>query len=199
MAVAVFLYLQPQRIAKQSELNRVKSQVAAVQGDINRTAIEFDQLAVQQKQFENLKARGFFNNQGRRAAEKSLEQIQQEAGVILAVADIRPGVLADNEEAAKAEYRVLKSPLAIKVTAIDSRDIYRYIYLLDKFFPGHLTYNRIRMERKAEVTGTVLRAIAADMDNPPVLVEAELEMVWSTMIPQSEVITGEAPAPGGAQ
>ena len=199
MAASVFVFLQPQRMKKEAELGRVKAQVATSQSDINRMLVEFDQLEVQQKEFENLKSRGFFSNQGRRSAEKVLEQIQQQAGVILAVADIRPGQLEDNEEAAKAEYKILKSPLAIKVTAIDSRDVFRYIYLLEKSFPGYLTFNRIRMERKAEVTGTVLRAIAADMDNPPVMVEAEIEMVWNTMIPKSEVIPELTQAAGAGQ
>lgn len=194
MAASVYMFLQPQRIKKQSELAGVNGQISTVQSDINRMQIEFDQLAVQQNQFEKLKEKGFFSNQGRRSAEKVFEAIQKQAGVISAIASIQSGTVEDSEEAQKAEHKILKSPVSVKVDATDSIDVYRYIYLLERFFPGHLTFNKITMARKAEVTGTILRSIASG-SNPP-LVEADIDMTWRTMIPQSEVIPDASGAQG---
>ncbi len=190
MATTVYMYLMPQHVKKERELMALKKQVNGVRDDIGRMQIEFDQLADQQNQFEKLKEKGFFYDQGRRKAEIVLETIQKQAGVIAAVATIHAGATEDNDEAKKAEYKVLKSAVQIHVDAVDPVDIYRYIYLLDNFFPGHVQIDGIRMERTAEVTGPVLRGIASGAN--PVLVQADIDLTWRTMVPQAEVIqTGE--------
>ena len=82
MAATLYFYLMPEKIKKNRELSSLRGQISTVQTDIGRMQIEFDQLAVQQAQFEKLQKRGFFSTQGRRVAEKVLQRIQQEAGVV---------------------------------------------------------------------------------------------------------------------
>ncbi len=186
LATSVYLFLIPQEVKKRTELNQLRNKVAGVRGDINRMLVEFDQLALQQNRYEKLKERGFFYNQDRRQAQIVLESIQKQAGVVAAVANIQAGASEDNAEAQKAEYKILSSPMKIHVEAIDPVDIYRYVYLLDNFFPGHIMIQDVRMERTGEVTGPVLRGIASGSN--PVLVQADLNITWRTMVPQSEVI-----------
>lgn len=186
MGAAVYFYLMPEKIRKSQELTSLRGQISTVQTDIGRMQIEFDQLEVQQAQFEKLKERGFFEAQGRREAEKVFQKIQQEAGVVSAVANIQAGSLEDSEEAQKAEHKILVSPVTIKLAAVDDVDVYKYLYLVERFFPGHVTIKKIMLERKSNINNTVLRAIATG--GKPQLVTADIEAEWRTMIPQKDVI-----------
>jgi hypothetical protein len=193
LGAIVYLYLMPEQGKKQRELTGLRGNISTVQTDISRMQIEFDQLEEQQDQFDDLKARGFFGNQGRREAEIVFQKIQSEAGVISAAAKISPGTVEENEEAQKAEHKILVSPVKIDIEAMDDVDVFRYIYLVEKFFPGHVTIQKVTLERQAEITGPVLRSIATNTS--PKLVVAVIEAQWRTMIPQTEVIgfTPEAP------
>ncbi len=197
LAAAVYLYLIPQKIKMEREMSSLGGQISTVQSDINRMQIEFDQLAVQQTQFDKLKERGFFSAQGRREAEKLFQKIQQEAGVVSAVASVQPGSIEDNEEAQKAEHKILVSPVKIQIAAVDDVDVFRYLYLVERFFPGHVTIDKIVLERKSSINNTVLRAIATGAK--PQLVTADIEARWRTMIPQKDVIGAPLQQEGAPQ
>ncbi|MCC7304800.1 MAG: hypothetical protein IT558_00915 [Alphaproteobacteria bacterium] len=180
---------------KEGDLQALNGQLSTMRSDIDRMQLEFDQLQQLQARYEKLRQKGFFFNQGRRQAEKVLERIQREAGVISAVAEIESGTVEDNEEAQKAEHKILTSPVSIEVEATDPVDVFRYIYLLQNFFPGHVTFKNITLSRHSEVTNVVLRAIASGTN--PVLVRADINLVWRTMIPTAEIIQAPSPNPGG--
>ena len=65
MATTVYMYLIPQQVKKERELKKIRGDVNTTRDDISRMQVEFDQLAEQQNQFEKLKAKGFFYDQGR--------------------------------------------------------------------------------------------------------------------------------------
>ena len=197
MGTTVYFYLMPEKIKKNRELSSLRGQIGTVQNDIGRMQIEFDQLAVQQAQFEKLQKRGFFGTQGRRDAEKVFQRIQQEAGVVSAVASIQPGKIEDSEEAQKAEHKILVSPVTIKLSAVDDVDVYKYLYLIERFFPGHISFQKIMLERKANINNTVLRAIATG--GKPQLVTADIQAEWRTMIPQKDVIGAPVQQEGAPQ
>jgi hypothetical protein len=81
------------------------------------------------------------------------------------------------------------SPVKVELEALDDVDVFKYIYLVEKFFPGHVTITKIELERKSQITGPVLRSIASG-DNPQ-LVNAKIEMLWRTMIPLKYVTNTE--------
>ncbi len=186
MGAAVYLYLIPETMRQQSTLQGMKSQISTVESDITRMQVEFSQLAEQQSRFDALKRDDFFSSQSRRQAEVVFEQIQKQSGVVAAVVSVQPGVLKDDEEAAKAEHKILMSPITLKITALDDVDIFRYLYMVKRYFPGHVSLRKIKLERVAEVNGTILRSISSG-SNPP-LVQADVELLWQTMIPQKDVI-----------
>lgn len=185
-AAGVYVYLVPEITAKERELGISRGQISTLQSDISRLEIEFDQLEEQQAEFNRLQEKGFFGAQGRREAELVLEKIQKQAGVVSAVANIKAGELQENEEAAKAEYIILSSPVEVKIEALDDVDVFKYIYLVEQFFPGHVAVTNIDLERKMDVSGPVLRSIASGSNLT--LVEATVQMVWRTMIPKTDVI-----------
>lgn len=195
LGAGVYLFLIPQKIERERELKGVQSSIGSLKTDIDRMQIEFEQLEAQQERFGALKKKGFFSNQGRRDAEIVLENIQRKAGVVSAVASILPGNVEENEEATKAEHKVLVSAVKIRVEAVDDIDIFKYIYLLNNYFPGHLSFEKIDLQRSSNVSGTVLRSIASGSN--PVLAIADIDLLWRTMIPQDQVIGGSQPKEAG--
>lgn len=183
-AYLAYMHLIPQKDIKERELRGVRGQASTLQADIDGLQIEFEQLDEQREEFEVLKKDGFFDGQSRRQAELIFQKIQERSGVISAVASVSAGDFEENVEAEKAGHNILKSPITINIEAVNDLDVFRYIYLVDEFFPGHVAIDSINLERQSDVSGTVLRGIASGK-NPP-LVTAQLELLWRTMIPKDQ-------------
>jgi hypothetical protein len=156
-----------------------------VQNDIDRMQVELEQFAGQQVLFEEYKKDGFFIEQNRRQVQDLFKLIQEKSGVSVATVAVNPASVEENKEAEKADHVILKSTIQVALEALDDQDIYRYLYLIENFFPGHVTVEKVKFERDAEINGTVLRAIAGGKNFP--LVRADLEMVWRTMVPKALV------------
>jgi len=186
LGAGVYLYLIPETQVKERELRSLRGNVSTLRSDIGRMQVEFDQLEAQREEFENLAKDGFFKDQSRRQAEKMFNVIQKRSGVAKAIASVKSGEIEDNPEAKKAEHKILKSPIEIRLEAFDDINIFHYLFLVENYFPGHVSVENIRLERQADVTGTVLRAIASG--KKPALVSAKLDLVWRTMIPEISVI-----------
>lgn len=185
-AAAIYGYIIPENVTSEGKLQTLQRQIATKQSDIERMQIEFEQLDKQQGQFDVLKEDGFFIAQDRTMAREALNQIQDQARVISAVASIDPGVLDNNEEAQKANHKILVSPIEIEIKAFDDGDVYSYIDIMEKTFPGHVSIDSIEIRRTRDVSAAVLRAIATGAN--PELVSAKLALSWRTMIPQDQVI-----------
>lgn len=191
LAAVVYLYLTPEVVKKERSYSSLSSEIGRISGDVQRMQIEFDQLEEQQASFKELEADGFFRNQSRRMAIDVFNEIQEKSNVSTAIASIQAGVIEDNEDAQKASYKVLKSPIQVKIESLDDVDVMNYLFLVDNYFPGHVSIEKIKLSRESDVSGTVLRGIASGA-NPP-LVKAEVDMVWRTMIPESQVIGEDQP------
>lgn len=186
LACAAYLYLEPQNVEQARALSQVNSEVTTLRTDIARMQVEFDQLQIQKEDFQKLETDGFFKNQSRRNAQDVFNSIQKQSGVSLAIAKIDAGKTEENEEAKKAKYKLLMSPVDLKIEAVDDADIYHYLFLIEHYFPGHVSVESLNVKREADVTGTVLRGIASGAS--PALVKANVKMQWRTMIPEDQVI-----------
>ncbi len=186
LAYAVYMVIQPETEAVQTALNAAKSKESTTRQDIANLELEFAQLAKQQAEFDTLKSDGFFSTQSRKDAQKLFLDAERESGIISATVNVKPGAVFENEEAKKAEHVLLVSPVDIMIKAVDDTDIYKYIYLLEQSFPGHISTKNLVMTRKGQINDTTLRAIAS-RSNPP-LVEANLSMTWRTMVPAADFV-----------
>ncbi len=189
LAAAIYLYVIPESSRTAKKVRTLRSQNQAKQADINRMQIDFEMLGKQRDAFDELNRRGFFKSQVRSVAKKIFKDIQDEAKVVSAVVLIKPGVIEDNEEAKKSNYKVLSSPVKITISSYDDSDIYRYLYIMENKFPGHLSINNMTIKRVSDVSGPALRAIATGGN--PVLVTANVDLSWRTMIPESQIIVEE--------
>lgn len=184
LGAAAYMHFIPQKEMKERELRGARGQVSTLRADIEALQIEFDQLDEQREEFERLKKDGFFDGQSRRKAELIFKRIQDSSGVVSAVASVSAGKFEENPEATKAKHKILNSPIVIRIEAVNDLDIYRYVYLVNEFFPGHVGIDTIKISREADISGTVLRGIASGK-NPP-LVTADLKLSWRTMIPDDQ-------------
>ena len=186
LGAGVYYFLLPEIDKQERVLRAVRGQVNTVRYDIDRLQVEFEQFEEQQERFESFKAKGFFQQQNRRQVEKILEEIQGVSGVLSAKVAINPASVETNPEAEKADYKVLKSTVQAQLNTLDDKDIYHYIYLVEKYFPGHVSVESINFQREADLDKVLLQAIAAGQNVP--LVKADVTLVWRTMIPQSRII-----------
>lgn len=185
MAGFIYLYAIPEKDKTEGDIRALRGQSATVQSDIDRMQLEFEQLGMQQERFDKLKASGFFNLQDRSLAKDLMKSIQENSRVISAVTSIKSGYLEKDDEAEKSQHTLLVSPIEIQIKAFDDTDIYRYIDLAQTRFPGMLTLEKVDIRRIKDVNATILRAIAAGGN--PELVEAQVGMLWTTMVPMSSV------------
>lgn len=191
LALAVYTHLIPEQIAAERKLGAARGQASSTQNDIDNLMIEFEQLEQQQAEFDALKGDNFISNQDRREAERILQGIQTESGVVSAVANIRVASVDKNETAAKADHVVLESPVEITIEALDDVDLYRYYDMLMQRFPGHIAVKKIFVNRELDLSNPVLRAIGSG--EKIALVKAKFEMTWKTMLPLDEAnsVVGE--------
>jgi len=185
IGAVVFLYLLPEKQKTRQQLRAVSGQVSTVQNDLNNLRVDLEDLQKQQSTFETLSQRGFFDLQGRKQAVSVLEGLDEKSGVISSKVSISAGEVDRNPEAVKAGYVVLSSPVSITIEAVDDVDIFNYIHLINNVFPGHVSIDEFVIKRELDVSGTILRAIAAG--ERPKMVDGRVEMTWRTMIPQSAV------------
>jgi len=174
-------------------VNNNRGEGSRIQGEIDLLQNQFLQLDSQQDIFDSLKEDGFFEPQGRREAERVLRDIQNESGVVSAKVGISAATIDKNEIAREAGYSVLSSPVSIAIQAIDDVAVYRYISMLRNDFPGYLNIDRFELNRTGDVDAVFLRNITLDEGAPPI--EAKLEMIWRTMVPDD--VAGFDPAQEG--
>ncbi len=190
LAAGIYMHLVPEKEKLERQQRSMRSQLRAVQSDIDRMKVEFQQLDAQQDRFDALKAKGFFSAQERSDAKELFSSIQFESKVISAVVSVDSGIVEDDKEAEKANHKVLISPVEVEIRAFDDGDVYRYIEMALARFPGHLSLNGVEINRIQDVSSPVLRAIASGAN--PEMIEARLIMSWRTLIPESQIIGGGA-------
>lgn len=187
LAATVFMYLQPEVTKEELTLKGAKAKESKTRKEISELQLEFDQLEEQQDEFNVLKNDGFFSNQDRQQVQTVFTKAEIDSGVLSAKVSVARGSInQDEEDATKADHVLLESPVTISLTAIDDTEIYAYIDYLEKNFPGHITLKNLYMRRTANVNDTILRAIAGGAK--PALVEANLDMIWRTMIESKYVM-----------
>lgn len=186
LGALTYAYYMPEHEKTERSLRSLRGQLSTVQNDISRMQIEFEQLDQQQDEFDALKAEGFFSNQVRSTAKALFSEIQDESKVISAVVSVKSGVIEESPEAQKAKHKVLMSLVNVDLKAFDDGDVYTYLDLMQKKFPGHVSVDRMIINRTRDVSAPVLRAIASGAN--PELVNASLSLSWRTLIPEDQVI-----------
>jgi len=166
-------------------LRGLKAEIEEKREDIKRVRFDLSDLDGRKDDFNNVKDAGFFQNQDRRSAEIILNKIQELTNMVNATVRILPGALVEDSIATKLNYVVMESPISLELESLSDVDIFRYIYLLENYFPGHVTIQSINLNRQRRPDGSVLRAIA--LGEPVAMAKANVEVIWRTMVKQGQV------------
>jgi len=189
LVVTTYVYLMPERQVTDRDLRLTQSEISQKRTETDRLRNEYEQIQSQKGRFESLEASGFFSNQNRLVARRRIEDIQRRSGVLSTSYNIGAGQMVVNENAREAGHVVLQSPIRMEVTAMDDVDIYHFIYWIENAFPGHVTIQRLTMQRKQDINEAALRRIGTGQET--VMIEAGVNVLWRTMISE-EIVRGQS-------
>lgn len=175
----LYEYLIPMREQKETELRSIQSQIEKRRQEVAKLKEEMVLLQVQLRQFKELEAQGFFNNQYRVKAQASFDKLRDVSGLLKAKYDIKPGVLVDDPLATAANYVVVQSPVTLELDSLDDVDVYTFIKGLQEKFPGSVDLTKITIDRSEVLSAPMLREIGSG--SPVKLVGGKIDFSWRTM------------------
>lgn len=193
----LYEYLMPLRAQKDQELSSLKAEVEARRQEVAKLKEEFVLLQLQLRDFKELEALGFFNNQNRVKAQEGFDSIRDLSGLLRTRYDISSGQLIEEPRAVEANHVVLKSPVKLEVESLDDVDVYTFIKGLNEKFPGSVDLTRITLQREEDLTAPILRQIGSG--SAVKLVSAEVEFDWRTMANRDRLIETDRSSSSGGQ
>lgn len=187
MALAGGLYgvLIPQTDKTERDLRVARAAVQARRSEIQTLQTEYQQIQEQKNLFGDLDKAKFFTTQNRVEARRMIEAIQSESRVLSARYSIGAAEIVEDPAAAVSDHVIMRSPVSVKVDALDDTDIYNFLYWVENAFPGQAAVTSLTVERMIDVDEVSLRQIGNSI--PTVLVTADVVFDWNTMVPRSQV------------
>lgn len=175
----LYEYLIPIRVEKETELSGIKNEIEARRLEVAKLKEEFVLLQLQLREFKQLEAQGFFNNQNRVKAQDSFESLRDLSGLLKTRYDIKSGELVQDPLATAANYVVVHSPVILEMDSLDDTDVYTFVKGLQQKFPGSVDLTRIELDRTENINPAILREIGTG--KPVKMVGAKVEFSWRTM------------------
>ncbi len=176
---ADYFVLTPKAQESQSTLGNTRSQISTLEEQLDKMRADYEIFQKQKLFFESISTMGFFNDQDRVIARERFDTMQKLSKIISARYEIKAANIIADETAVKTGFVVMESPISVTLSAVDDLDVYRFIYYLNYGFPGHIAINSLKIERKLDVTPTVLKQIGTGA--PPEVISATLDLDWRTM------------------
>lgn len=190
-------YLEPEAQNSKLRLEQMKAEVETRRQEVAGMKEEFILLQNQLRDFKELEARGFFNDQNRVAAQESFEHLRTLSGLLKAKYNIKPGQMIENPLAASTKHVVLKSAVEVEMESLDDVDVYSFVKFIQEKFPGSVDVLSIKLDRTELFNVAMLRQIGGGVPTP--LVKARVAFDWRTMAPKDNVapvVSSEIPLPG---
>lgn len=192
MGAVLFGIVLPELQKTERDLRVARASVAASRTELDQLRNDFEFFKNQKYLFEDLKQIGFFSNQDRYDAQKRIEAIQDQTNILHMHYNIPPASVEENENAAKAEYVVLKTSATVDVDAMDDLDFYSFMYWIDNAFTGQVSITGFDMERVLDVNSKTLRHIGSGA--AATLLKGSMSFEWRTLIPRADYVEeGGAP------
>jgi len=191
-------FLKPDLDKKNRALRANSSEISEMTDNLNKLSGDLQKFEKQKTDFERVQNLGFFDSQNRVEARQIITEIQKESRLLSAKYQINPAKSEDNKMAKEAGAKILTTDIRFDLEAIEDADIYKFVYILNYAFPGHLAINNFSMSREIDVTQPVLRKIG--VGQAEAIVKASLAVTWKTMVPDEGLsVTGDSSNQGGAR
>ncbi len=185
LGLALYVHLIPEQEKVTSELRRTEKAVAQKKEEIARIKEEIAMLRENLKKYKILQDSGFFGNQNRVTAQDAFQEIREESGVLKAKYFIKAAERIEHKKAEEVEHVLLSSAINVDVEALDDIDIYHFIKLIQKRFPGNVELTALDVRLGSRVNDASLRKIANG--EPVSMVKGHLEFNWRTMPPENKL------------
>lgn len=176
----------------QSELTKNRSEIIGMQEEMSKLSQGIDRFESERVRFEKLQKLGFFDDQNRLLTKQRFTVLENESDLVSFQYTIKPAKEEFNQLAADAGYKIIHSDVEMTMGAIDDRAIYKFVYLLNYGFPGHVVISDFQIKKGTELSQPVLRNIGNG--DFPSLVEASVKATLRTMVPDP---SAEVNNPGG--
>jgi len=173
------VYTAPVQRQLGGQISMAKSETATMRQEMSDLQSGYDKFVDIKDDYDFLVNVGFFDEQDRLETQKLIEIIQKQSRVISAKYSIKPLSVVDSSLAESANAQLLLTNTDFVITAVEDADIYNFVFLLTKGFPGHVEVTDFNIKKLTDVTQPLLRQIGSGQVVP--LVEATLKIKWSTL------------------
>jgi hypothetical protein len=180
-----------------AQRDAVNAQISELRGKISGIKEDMTFATDNLPKFNELKDRGFFQNQDRFQISRIMEDLRTRTGITsfsFTVSDVKE---VPNTEADAINYKLINSHIKVDniVSPLDS-NIYMLAQQMPHVFPSFGRIQSMDITRAAEVNEATLKDIAEG--RPVNFVNAALEFDWLTMVPKpAESTAGPDNAPAG--
>lgn len=178
-AYGLYQYLEPKRVQQDGILAAGRSALEAKRAEIQKLKEEYVLLQTQLRDYKELEAKGFFNDQGRVAAKESFEKLRTVSGVLNAKYGISAGQLIEDPRASEAGYVILSSPISVELSSLDDLDVYSFLKLIQERFAGKVDISSMKMTKTQALDRENIAKISQGL--PVDLVTTILQLKWRTM------------------
>lgn len=186
MGALAYLFLIPQNQKLNNELTQIRSDISFKRTEVDRFRQELAEIQNEKSTFQSLGEMGFLGEQSRLEARKRIEAIQSYSRVLSARYNIAPGTVENAETAKEADRVILKSQISIDVDAMDDADIYKFAYLMENAFMGHVSITSFELEREIDLNEVTLRQIGSGV--PAILVKGKIVLDWKTLLSREQAV-----------
>ena len=180
-----YFYFQPLEQGAVREYQTMRNNAQERRSEVRELKLTYVELVPRIGDYQKLKEGGFFNNQKRTIAKEIINTYRDRFNLLAAKYSISPADIVNDPRAEKADYAILRSPVNIKMEALDDVDIYNFISLMRKDFPGNLGIIKLNIQRRNNLGADLLQNIASG--KPSALIEAEMQFNWLSMVQKSEL------------
>jgi len=193
LGAGIYMYLQPENAKLERTVRSLKSQVSSKRIEIDRLQLERAQIEEQKSRFNDLEDIGFFSDQNRVLARTKIEALQNYTRILAARYNIKSAVVENNNLAVGTGYTVVNSPVSLNIDAMDDVDVFNFIYWLENSYPGHVSIEKIDMDRILDVDDVTLRQITSGVE--PLLVKGRIKFNWRTMMSEDDIARSSGGTP----
>jgi hypothetical protein len=179
-----FYYLDPELLKVVGDQGTTEREVREKNNQISQIKVELENLKGQILVFNQLKEKSFFVKQDRIVAQEAVKDLSKVVGLYEASIITSPPKIIDSVDAKTAEQALVSWGIVLKLNTTNDTDIYKFLLIAQKIFPGYLEFRGIRLNRTVPVDQKMLSQIRKTGPFP--IVKAEAEFTWWSMIPVAD-------------
>lgn len=181
LGAGLYLYAMPESEKLERDLRSVRGQIGSTRGETETLRSDYELIQRQRDYFEELQDVGFINDQNRLLARRRIAVVREYTRVLNAEYNISPAQTQRHDKLRDVGHHILSTSMSIQVEALDDIDLYNFIYWMENGFPGHVSLERLSLERLREMNDVMLRQMGSGTAMP--MVRANMTFSWRTMMP----------------